>query len=277
VSGTTRARSVPRPAALLALAMLCTGAATPETAREIQELHIVVDGSTIRALCTDGRRQVVIWHGEGGSADTWRPVLERLDGAVGACAFDRRGSGASRPEPGSRGWFELVDELRRIHLALGFESDYVLVAHALGGLYARVFAADRPTDLAGLVLLDPTHEDMLDRLRTAMPAAEWEARSAIRRLPNDDGVIERAVAERARRARLPDIPTTVITPTTRTAPEGWDARFVDEAARQLQGAILRGITLARHIPAGRSGRDAQLDQPGLVAEEILRTVRASRR
>lgn len=261
------------------LLLVAASAAAPlhPSAREIHELRIEIDGSTIRALCTDGSRRVVLLHGEGSTADTWRPVLERLDGAVGACAYDRRGSGESSPAPEPRGWFEFMDELRRIHLALGFEKDYVLAAHSLGGLYARVFAADRPTDLSGLVLVDPAHEDMPDRLQSWMPPSEWAEWVARRRRPNADGVTERVVAERARRSRLPDIPVTVITAAIRRDGGGWDARFVAEAARQLHASILRGVASGRHIPAARSGHDVQLDQPALIADEILRVVRASRR
>ena len=263
---------------LAVLLVAASGAPPPHpSTKEVHELHIEIDGSTIRALCTDGSRQVVLMHGEGSTADTWRPVLERLDGAVGACAYDRRGSGESIPTREPRGWYEFVDEVRRIHLALGFEKDYVLAAHSLGGLYARVFGADRPTDLSGLVLVDPAHEDMPDRLQSWMPRSEWLAWAARRVRPNADGVSELEVAERARRSRLPDIPVTVITAAIRQDGGGWDARFVNEAARQLHASILRGVTSGRHIPAERSGHDVQLDQPGLVADEILRVVRTSSR
>jgi len=263
-------------AALLAVPLVTADPPDP-VARAVHELRIEVDGYTIRALCTDGARQVVLRHGDGSSAETWRPVLERLDGSVGACAFDRRGSGESVPAPDPRGWYELVDELRRIHLALGFERDYVLVAHSLGGLYARAFAVDRPTDLAGLLLVEPAHEDMPDRLRTGMPRDAWDMWTAALAEPNSDGVTERSVGRRARRSRLPDIPVTVISAALRRDGDGWDARFVNEAARQLHASILRGVTSGRHIPAERSGHDVQLDQPSLVADEIQRVLRSAKR
>lgn len=250
---------------------------TEHRLREVHELRIEVDGGTIRALCTDGRRDVVLLHGLGSSADTWRPVLERLDGAVGACAYDRRGSGESGPDPDARGWYELIDELRRIHLALGFDDGYVVAAHALGGMYARLYAADRPRDVAGLVLVDPDHEDMPERIRTGMPRAAWRTWMRAREERNPDGVTEAGVAARLRRTRLPNIPVTVITAAIRQDDEGWDARFVDEAARQVHASILQGLTAGRHIPASRSGHDVQLDEPQLVVEEVLRVVRQSRR
>lgn len=271
-------RPLPRAALVAATLVLAAGAAPGgEAPRAIREQHVTLDGVTIRALCTDGTRRVVLLHGEGDDADVWRPVLERLDGSIGACAYDRRGSGGSAPAPERRGWFELIDELRRVHLALGFDRGYVLVGHGVGGLYARLYTADRPTDVAGLVLVDPAHEDMLAKLRPGMPRDAWEAAEARSREPNADGVTERSVGDRARGARLPDVPVTVITASIRRDGGGWDARFVNEAARQVHEAILRGATFGRHIPAPRSTHAVQRDEPGLVADEILRVVRASGR
>jgi pimeloyl-ACP methyl ester carboxylesterase len=243
----------------------------------IHELYIEVGRYSIRALCTGGRREVLLLHGDGASADTWRPVLERLDPSVGACAYDRPGSGESVPAPDVRGWYELADEMRRIHLALGFDGGYVLVGQALGGLYARLFAADRPTDVAALLLVEPAHEDMPNRVRTGMPAAAWEDWMAGRETPNGDGVREVDLAARARGRRLPDLPVTVITASRRPDGDGWDARFLNEAARQVHASILRGVERARHVPAEGSGPDVQLDQPWIVTQEILRILGASRR
>jgi pimeloyl-ACP methyl ester carboxylesterase len=245
--------------------------------RTIHEFRISVDAGTIRVLCTDGLRQIVFLHGASSVADTWRPVLERLDPGIGACAYDRRGNGNSFPAPQRRGWYEFIDELRGIHRELGFESEYVLVGHSLGGLYGRLYAMDRPGEISGLVLIDPAHEDLLPRLRPGMPDAEWERANAIRAVPNEDGIVERELDERLRRGRLPHVPVTVITAAIRTDDPGWDPRFVDEAARRVHASILSGITVARHIPASRSGHMVQQDQPGLVVDEIHRVLRSAGR
>ncbi|MDA0329438.1 MAG: alpha/beta fold hydrolase [Gemmatimonadetes bacterium] len=261
---------------LLALA-IAPGSGSGPGPTGVHEILIDVDGAKIRALCTDGRRQALLLHGSGATADSWLPVLERLDGQIGACAYDRRGNGRSLPVPEARGWFELLDEIRRIHLALGFDSDYVVAGHGIGGLYARLFAIDRPRDLAGLILVDPAHEDLPDRIRTGMPVAEWNIWADARRTPNDDGVTEVEVGERLRGRRLPQMLVTVITAGIRRDGEGWTARFVNEGYRQAHASILQGITGARHIPASRSRHDVHLDDPSLVTAEILRTVETVRR
>ena len=256
---------------------LCTlliGAGPPP---DVREIIVRVGDAEIRALCTSGPPRVALLHDQLAGADAWLPVLQRLEGRVGACAYDRRGSGGSAAPLRDRGWYELLDELRRIHVALGLRGDYVLVGHGLGGLYGRVYAMDRPGDVAGLVLVDPSHEDMPRRVRAGMPRDEWSAWMRERARPNADGVVEERVAERARRLRLPRVRVTVITPSLRPALDGWDPRFVDEAARRVHSDIVEGVEMGRHIPASRSGHDVLRTEPQLVVDEILRIVLALER
>jgi pimeloyl-ACP methyl ester carboxylesterase len=161
-------------------------------------------------------------------------------------------------------------------VALGFERRYVLVGYELGGLYARVYAADRPADVVGMVLVEPAHEDLLRRMRLGMPSEEWRDWMERRERPNADRVVEAEIAERARTSRVPSIPVTVVTGTIRRSDEGWDPRCLHDAARQVHADILRGVEAGRHVPASRSGSEPHLDQPDLVADEIARVVGATR-
>jgi len=252
--------------------------AVQPAAAAIEELRVDVGGASVRALCTGGdAREVVLLHDEHSSADAWLPVLESLDGRAGACAYDRIGSGESGPPPQERGWYEFVDELRRIHLALGFTPRYVVAGHGVGGLYGRMYVLDRPNDLSGLVLVDPAHEDLPQRVRAGMPRDEWSAWMEARGRANEDGVVETRLADRARGSRLPQIRVTVLTAAVRADGDGWDARFVGEASRTVHADIVRGLRMGRHIPASRSGHDVLRDQPRLVADEIFRVARATRR
>jgi pimeloyl-ACP methyl ester carboxylesterase len=238
---------------------------------QVFEREVHVGGRIVRALCTPGPGQALLLQDAGAGADEWRAVLERLDGVVGACAYDRSAAGEEPSTP--RGWFELMDDMRRVHDALGFARGYTLVGHSTGGLYARLYAADRPTDVGGLVLVEPSHEDMPEEAKLAMPPVAWEEWMRRRRLPNADGVRETEVAKRMRESRLRDVPVTVITATRRPDGAGWNARLLNEAARRVHATVLEGVTHGRHVPAGRSGGDVHLEQPELVAREIVRLTR----
>ena len=243
------------------------------TAPQVVEHQVRVDGRTVRALCTSGSREAVLLQRDGAPPDDWRAVLQRLDGVVGACAYERNLPGETAE---SRGWFELLDEMRRVHGALGFQRDYVLIGHGLGGQYARLYAAARPAEISGLVLVDPVHEDLPEEVRHAMPHAAWAEWMLRRSRPNADGLRESEIARHARATRLQDLPVTVITATRRETEPEWDERFLYEAARRVHATLLEGITRGRHIPASRSGPDVHLDEPDVVAGEITRVVRLSR-
>ncbi|MFO7960306.1 MAG: alpha/beta fold hydrolase [Nitriliruptoraceae bacterium] len=60
----------------------------------------------------------------------------------------------------------VADDLHDALQRRGLAGPYVLVGHSLGGGYVRVFAARYPDEVAGLVLLDPVHEDQLARQPT---------------------------------------------------------------------------------------------------------------
>ena len=246
---------------------------TPAAQPAVDEVWVQVSGRSIRALCTSGEPTVLFIHDVGRSADAWSSVLRHLDGDVGACAYERPAPGGEGGLPQPRGWFELLDELRMIHEALGARPGYVLVGEGMGAMYARLFAGSRPGAVAGLLLVEPAHEDLPELLKPAMPGDDWTRWMSRRAQPNTDGVREAGLAERARRLRLPRIPVTVVTGTTRPVPEGWNERFVGEAARQAHESLVRGRTHGRHVPARAPGPDVIREQPGLVAEELARIIR----
>jgi pimeloyl-ACP methyl ester carboxylesterase len=246
--------------------------AFPLEAEQITGASVVAGDPTVQAFCTEGPTRVILLHGDDGGAQSWHRVLQHLSGRVGACAYERSALG---PAPGSRslGWFELLDRLQSVHAALGAEPGYILVGHGVGGLYARLFAADRPSALGGLVLVDPDHEDMPEAVVAGMPEAARRMWIEQLKEPNADGVREAGLAPHARAGRLPDIPVTVITAMKRRDGDGWDARFLRQAARRVHASMLLGVRQGRHIPADGSGHQVHLEAPDLVAGEISRMVR----
>jgi pimeloyl-ACP methyl ester carboxylesterase len=81
-----------------------------------------------------------------------------------ACVFDRAGQGWSDPSPRPRTAGVMVDELHLLLQGAGVPAPYVLAGWSFGGLTMRLFAYEYPQDVAGLVLMDASHERQLEVL-----------------------------------------------------------------------------------------------------------------
>jgi pimeloyl-ACP methyl ester carboxylesterase len=90
----------------------------------------------------------------------WTLVQREVAQTTRACAYDRAGMGWS--DPSTRGpRAGRVDDLNALLAAAGERPPYVLVGASRGGLFVREYQADHPSDVAGLVLVDPSTEDRL--------------------------------------------------------------------------------------------------------------------
>ncbi|GAA3533922.1 alpha/beta hydrolase [Amycolatopsis ultiminotia] len=78
--------------------------------------------------------------------------------------YDRLGLGWSDTVDLPRSGTQVTDDLHELLRVAAVPGPYVLVGHSLGGLYARLYAKRFAGEIAGLVLLDPTHEDIVDYL-----------------------------------------------------------------------------------------------------------------
>src|SRR5262249_55196073 len=148
-----------------------------------------------------GGRQIMLYtSGTGGPVVVFLPgagvtglgylnLHEQTSRFTTSVLYDRAGTGWSDHAELPRSATEVADELRSLLRVASVPAPYVFVGHSLGGIYARRFAQRFPADVAGLVFLDPGHEDyttklpkpsLLERLRTSL-ALFW-ALLRIRRL-----------------------------------------------------------------------------------------------
>jgi pimeloyl-ACP methyl ester carboxylesterase len=109
------------------------------------------------------------------------PVLPTVAGFTRVCAYDRPGTvgdvddptdrSRSDPVPQPRAARDTVADLHALLQAARVPGPYVLVGHSLGGLYARLYAATYPDEVAGMVLVDA----MSERFRAVLTPEQWAA------------------------------------------------------------------------------------------------------
>lgn len=116
------------------------------------DLHVVVEGSGPVVLFDSGLA---------GSTAEWAFVADELRGEFTVVRYDRPGFGWSPAAPVDGRPVAVATRINDLLAALDLPLPALLVGHSLGGLHVRVAASLFPEVVSGLVLVDPSHEDML--------------------------------------------------------------------------------------------------------------------
>lgn len=154
-------------------------------------------------------RRVLLVHGFTGAKEDFVEAVDRLaDAGWHAVAPDLRGHGNSS-QPSSEEDYDLelfADDVWALVDALGWQDEFVLLGHSMGGMIAQVVALRDPSRLRGLVLMDTSHGPL-----EGIDASELDLGASIARehgmetlldLMNErEGVLETPAAVRVRAER----------------------------------------------------------------------------
>lgn len=87
------------------------------------------------------------------------------NGTIGRyCYWDRPGLGWSDNAPSPHSASMSADALSEALSIAGETGPWILVSAGIGGIYSRVFSARHPKDIAGIMLIDSLHEDLLYKI-----------------------------------------------------------------------------------------------------------------
>jgi pimeloyl-ACP methyl ester carboxylesterase len=135
---------------------------------------------------------VMLESGLAGTTSNWTRIQNEVSKSVRVCSYDRGGMGWSDPTPRSRDGIAISGELHDLLQRGGISGRLLLVGHSSGGIYVRAFRAQYPEQVAGLVLLDASHEDQFERapdgmkhytgILNAYSVLPWVARLGVIRL-----------------------------------------------------------------------------------------------
>ena len=106
----------------------------------------------------DGSPAVVIEPSFGGTAAEWRAIAERLAAQTTVVTYDRAPYGASSRATDRRTPADIAADLHVVLQELGIRGPVVLVGFSVGGMYVRAYAALHPDQVAGMVLVESSHE-----------------------------------------------------------------------------------------------------------------------
>jgi len=164
---------------LLTLSLAITGALYEmigrlrEAQRFPQRGHLVQAGSIRMNIDCSGQGSptVILESGSGGPSLDWVMVQPEVAKFSRVCSYDRAGYGWSDSGPEPRSSMQIAHELKLLLQATGEKGPYILVGHSMGGYDIRVYAGQHPNDIAGMVLVDASHEDQ--DLRAPESIRKW--------------------------------------------------------------------------------------------------------
>jgi pimeloyl-ACP methyl ester carboxylesterase len=143
----------------VAVAVAAAAAQTPPTSATLLRKNLVDigGGRRMNIVCVgQGSPTVLFEYGLGNHLLHWQKVEQPVSAMTRACFYDRAGYGFSDPSPGPMTAESVTDDLHALLHNAGISAPLVLVGHSIGGLYATLYTDRFPSEVAGLVLIDPS-------------------------------------------------------------------------------------------------------------------------
>jgi pimeloyl-ACP methyl ester carboxylesterase len=274
-----------RAAVVLAALVAATASApaTATTAGTVGTLYLrptamidVGDGATLAMYCAgNGSPTVLMDAGLGDAAYQWATVQPQIARTTRVCTYDRAGYMFSRGLPLPRTSDRIVAELHALVMRAHLATPLVIVGHSFGSYNVRLFADRYRSLVAGMVLVDGSHERQNELFPRSMPAliATWSrhndaCRTAARHgivptdpycLPDPDPRFAPALQRIARRMYA--------------RPSSFDTILAEERSFNRSAAEVRAARRSFGdlpmvvVSAGRPGR---FGAPGVSAADVTR-------
>jgi pimeloyl-ACP methyl ester carboxylesterase len=114
-----------------------------------------VKGRSMHIVCMgEGSPVVILQAGGGAESLWWYWVQNQMAERTRVCAFDRPGYGWSEPTSEPRDALTIAGELHTLLEQAGVRPPFVMAGHSYGAVFTRIYAAQYPEEVVGIVLVD---------------------------------------------------------------------------------------------------------------------------
>jgi pimeloyl-ACP methyl ester carboxylesterase len=208
---------------------------------------------------------VVLIHGLYDDAHVWQKLATQLAANYRVIAFDRRGSGRSAAPSGGYDHATLASDVQALLESLKL-NDVTLIAHSFGGETALTLAAQQPSYLKRLVLVEGGFFPRRAPANDALPVPPCEATPArcVRNV-----ALEQASRAYDAEALYPKvkIPTLLVMGVP-VLPQGMDAAPLKEARQHVEQVAQQKLAQGKAVFIERAQHWVQKDQPRALAQAI---------
>ena len=237
---------------------------TPDPTPDLNEISAMFDiggGRELYLQCAGNGSPTILLEA-GDESGSWWDIAPELIQQTRTCAYDRAGNGRSVDAAGCRQLADLLGDLEALLEVAEVDPPYLLVGGSGGGYLMASLAARRPTDVAGLVLVE-TPKAITIMSPELEAAISCDAPNNVEH--RDYYAIEHAVWDN--RALIGDFPMTIISNDYGdSAPPGDEETNVEDQRGWL---VLSPNSKQVVVTSGH------LVEPGLVVDEILAVLEAA--
>lgn len=264
---------------------------------------IDVNGRNMHINCIGNKSpSIILDSGAGGFSLEWRNIQKSLSQYARVCAYDRAGYGWSDMGLLPRTTKRITHELHALLQNAGIHGPYILVGHSFGGFTAQYFARNFGDEIAGIVLIDSSHEEQVYRLpengKDVVRRSLHQDRSNIvtksvihEHYPEEEAAVAQQLMTRwsalltwreemanyalsSRELRdvyykpILEIPIVVLSRGKRVWPDTPYGDAMEATWKELQDELSYLNGNSTHIIAENSGHLIHLDEPELVVDAI---------
>jgi len=138
---------------VLVLVLITYGAVQAQTRISINDRFASVNGVRLHYLTAGKGEPVILLHGYAENSHMWRPLMVELAKTRLVIAPDLRGFGQSSKPDGGYDKKTMAQDVHALASSLGFKQASV-VGHDIGLMVAYAYAAQYPTEVNRIVLMD---------------------------------------------------------------------------------------------------------------------------
>ncbi|MCW3462980.1 alpha/beta fold hydrolase [Chitinophaga nivalis] len=213
---------------------------------------------------------VVFESGLGDDHSVWKfkKVVKDISATMDVVVYDRAGYGKSTIDNTPRDINRLSIELASVVNKYAKDRKVILVGHSLGGMVIRDFAIKHPDIVAGVLFIDPSHEnynhpeqaveDMIYNAFNSSKGADFGGTKEARELIED-------AAYMAALPNMPNVPVVVLSSMKTDARHSAIDRQNWYNAHEL---FKNGVTDFTHVTTTKSGHYIMIDEPRLVIDNL---------
>jgi pimeloyl-ACP methyl ester carboxylesterase len=268
---------------ILAVLSIVTSCSTNKTQETIEFIEIRGKKQGVRDIGT-GDPPVIFITGAGTPLEGFDSVQNAIALSYRTISYDKPGIGKSEMIDEPRTLENMTDHLRQILDSKNINQPVILVGHSIGGMIARYFEINFPHRVAGMVLVDPGYEYMLEEIRSlgrSGPAYNVDSmmkiiikdttisiggRAEIRYREHSDSVLQLAKTT----TKIP----IVLLESIKVQEEDFITEDIIEIWKRGHKRYQQEqVPHMRIVSTDKSGHFIQLEEPGLVIDAIKQVIK----